>query len=663
LISYMRRLLVLGGGNISFGTAGRFAGVGLIGLAADVLLFQIFIAYGFSLGQSHAISFAVAAIVNYILNSRWVFPFGTAHAQKRDWARFARFLTVCLLAFSIRGGIVACSVQLLQWPPLAGLIVAIGIAAIVNYFGNAFFVYPTPKSRLGSDISWRVAAIGILGYALTLRLAFLGVVDLIPEEAYYWNYAQHLDIGYLDHPPMVAWLIWLGTGLFGDTEFGVRIGAYIAWIAAAIFVFLLSRNLFGKSAALVSVLLIATLPFFFSTGIMMMPDAPLTAAWAGTLYFLERAFLGGKRRAWLGVGACIGLGMLSKYTIILLGPATLIFLLLDVVSRRWLRQPEPYIAAAIAVLIFSPVIIWNATNEWASFAFQSTRRLQSSHSFSFPALIGSIAILLTPLGSIAALSALRDLSFRRNNNDLMVIRRSWFIAIYTLAPLSVFIAFSIFHSVKLNWTGPIWLALVPAISAAIVKQSTDGSRLAAMLRRLWVPTVTSTFVIYGLGLHYLAVGLPMTHSIGTIRTLPVAWQELGHTVGLIQDSVEQASGMPALLIGMDRYFLASQIAFYNRQSKDPVNSSVGSGVLGKNSLMYNYWFQPADFRGSNAILISLKRHELEQDSLSRRFHRITEIRQQDVIKQGVSVGSFYYRVGYTLRDCTSFTACKSHPTP
>lgn len=580
-----------------------------------------------------------------------------------DWARFARFMTICLLAFSLRGGIVALAVQILEWPPLAGLLLAIGIAAIVNYFGNAFFVFPSPKPRLAPDISWRVAAIGILGYALMPRLTFLGIVDLIPEEAYYWNYAQHLDIGYLDHPPMVAWLIWLGTSLFGNTEFGVRIGAYVAWIAAAIFVFLLSRNLFGKSAALVSVLLIATLPFFFSIGIMMMPDAPLTAAWAGTLYFLERVFLGNKRWAWLGVGACVGLGMLSKYTIILLGPATLFFMFLDVVSRRWLRRPGPYIAAAIAVLLFSPVILWNAANEWVSFAFQSTRRLESPLNFSVPALIGSVAILLTPFGSIAAFAALSNLNFRAKTNDPTTIRRSFFIAAYTLAPLSVFIVFSIFHGVKLNWTGPVWLALLPAISAAIAKTTTDGSRRAAVLKRLWVPTVASTLVVYGLGLHYLAIGLPMTYSIGTIRTLPVAWQELGQTVGLIQNSVEQASGEPALLIGMDRYFLASQIAFYNRMSKDPVNSSVGSGVLGKNSLMYNYWFQPADLQGKNAILVSLKRHELEQDSLSARFHHLTEIQQQEVVKQGVAVGSFYYRIGYALRDCTPPIACKQPSTP
>ena len=50
-------------------------------------------------------------------------------------------------------------------------------------------------------MSARAAAIGVVGLAVVLKLIYAGQVELMPEEAYYWNYAQHLDIGYLDHPP------------------------------------------------------------------------------------------------------------------------------------------------------------------------------------------------------------------------------------------------------------------------------------------------------------------------------------------------------------------------------------------------------------------------------------------------------------------------------
>ncbi len=136
--------------------------------------------------------------------------------------------------------------------PQVAILFAIGAAAIVSYLGSAFFVFPSVNPRVPYDIRWRVAAIGVVAYVLVLRLLFLGLADLLPEEAYYWNYAQHLDIAYLDHPPMVAWLIWAGTSVFGDNELGVRIGAYLGWFATAYFSFRLANNLFGKSAAFVT---------------------------------------------------------------------------------------------------------------------------------------------------------------------------------------------------------------------------------------------------------------------------------------------------------------------------------------------------------------------------------------------------------------------------
>jgi dolichol-phosphate mannosyltransferase len=125
----------------------------------------------------------------------------------------------------------------------------------------------------------------VVGLAVVLKLIYAGRVELMPEEAYYWNYAQHLDIGYLDHPPMIGWLIAAGTAAFGDNPFGVRIGALCCGAIASVFIYRLTRDMFGETSGLVAVVLAQTLPFFFLTGILMTPDAPLTAAWAGRFTF------------------------------------------------------------------------------------------------------------------------------------------------------------------------------------------------------------------------------------------------------------------------------------------------------------------------------------------------------------------------------------------
>ena len=85
-------------------------------------------------------------------------------------------------------------------------------------------------------------AIGVVVVASALRLIYGAEVELMPEETYYWNYSRHLDIGYLDHPPMVAWLMALGTAAFGDTEFGVRVGALGCGVISALFAYRLTRE-------------------------------------------------------------------------------------------------------------------------------------------------------------------------------------------------------------------------------------------------------------------------------------------------------------------------------------------------------------------------------------------------------------------------------------
>src|SRR6185312_9151201 len=148
------------------------------------------------------------------------------------------------------------------------------------------------------------------------------------------------------------------------------------------------------------------LPYYVVSGFLIMPDAPLMAAWAGTLFFLERVFFGGSRRAWLGVGICMGLGLISKYTIALLAPAILLFMLLDRRSRDWLRDPWLYAGAILALAIFSPVIVWNAEHEWVSFLFQSARRVEEPVRFSLHLLILSILAILTPVGMISVVQFL-----------------------------------------------------------------------------------------------------------------------------------------------------------------------------------------------------------------------------------------------------------------
>lgn len=647
MLAYLHRLVVLAGGRASAGNLAGFVLTGLIGICVDLMIFQILRSMGMTIAIAHVLSFAAATMSNFFLGSRWLLP--ADGRSGREWfLLYGRYLTVCILALAIRGGILAGLTQMGSIPIPVAMLIAILIASTVNFIGSTLFVWHSPATRGNSAIRWRVAALGIVAYVVVLRLIFIGMIDLIPQEAYYWNYAQHPDIGYLDHPPMVAWLIWIGTAIFGDNEFGVRIMASLCWIVTACFTFRLTLRLFDRTAAIVSLLLLSALPFFFATGLVMTPDAPLTAAWAGTLLFLYQALVDDKKRGWYGAAACIGVGMLSKYTIALLVPAALVFMLTDPKARAWFKRPHPYLAAGLALSISSPVIYWNIEHDLASFAFQSTDRLTGDTRFNLPVLLINAAGLLTPTGLAAAVGVL---FYRIWNPDLAQTGESRravaFTVSFLLVPLGIFVVASFLGDTKLNWTGPLWLMAIPSIAAAIVKLAEQRTPFARMLGRAAVVTIVLCLLVFGTVLNLMSFG-PVFHRSLTLPKRPVAWSEFGHQVAAIRDTVARETGRTPVLIAMDKYNVASELAFYARAGEHSA-LSVGRGILGQPSLMYGRWYQKADFQGRDAVLLSFDPDALEDRSLPGHFDRMTGTKQRVVLKDGQWAGLFQYRVGYALR--------------
>ncbi len=460
---------------------------------------------------------------------------------------------------------------------------------------------------------WQALIVAVVGFTFVLRLVYSAQVELLPEETYYWSYARHLDFGYLDHPPLVAWLILLGTHLFGDTEFGVRCGALVCGVTASVFLFRLTRNLFGERAALAALMLAQVLPFFFMSGLLMTPDAPLTATWAAALYFLERALIAGRSRAWLWAGLALGVGMLAKYTIALLGLAALVYVLLDPESRRWLRRWEPYAAVAIAAAVFSPVILWNSQHEWASFAFQTARRLAESPRFSLHKLIGGAMVLITPTGLIAVAAAL--VSGLPGGLDApggtAMLRRWRLLTVCVLVPLTVFLIFSLRHEVKLDWTGAPWVAAVPLLAVGIVREygrsgpaAAGGSTFGRRLRAAWPPTICVLLLIYGVGLYYLVIGLPGVGYSKHTELVPVAWRDFGRQIEDLTDDVRRRNGGDVLVVGMDRYAIASEAAFYSSDRSQAVAAACSANLFGDMGLMYEQWCPASGQAGRTLLLVA-----------------------------------------------------------
>ena len=613
------------------------------GLLLDVVVFVLLYEEQFDLASAHMLSYFAALAAG----SFFLFP----AIRRKPLQLFALVLLILLL----RGGIIGVSVLLLQWPILVAALLTALTSALLFWSGYGLFISPAAASEdSGNQTVAFVASVVI--YALLLRLAYLGLPELFFEEAYYWNYSQHLDIGYLDHPPLVAWLIALFTRFAGSDEFGVRLGSYFCWALAAVYTFLLARDVSSNPLVrLWSVTLLAVLPVFFFTGFIMTPDALLIACWSATVFYLHRALVYDQGFAWLGAGFFIGIGMLAKYTMALLPLTVILYVLYDRDARKWLFRYQPYLGAAIALLLFSPVIAWNIEHDWVSFSYQSVERAKGSFHFDLPRQLGSILLLLTPT-IVVALFALPALASKTETTAAAPGRGSFRLLLtFMLVPLAVFLLLSIGRESKYYWTAPVWISVIPLL-AYLFSSSQDTSRLQSALKRALPPTILIFLVVYAAVLHYWSLGLPTVAYRQNFHLL--GWHGFAGQIEQLVDENTQPGGQRLLVVGMDRHKLASGLGYYRSRlanadrdsaASAPVAETTSSHLFGANSLMYRFWFPYANYVGRDMMLISDKSRILEKDYVAGQFDRIGEIRTITYDKNGRQAGTYYYRLAYGYR--------------
>jgi 4-amino-4-deoxy-L-arabinose transferase-like glycosyltransferase len=241
----------------------------------------------------------------------------------------------------------------------------------------------------------------LLSGLFILRMILLGQFNLVPQEAYYWLYIQKPALSYFDHPPVCSYTIGIFTYLFGNTEFGVRFGMLLYSLGTSIFVFLLGKNISGSTRfAFLSVVFLNLTVFFNLHSVVATPDAPLLFFWSASMYFYFKAINeGNKSRDWLLAGVFAGIALASKYTAFFLFFSLFLYLILTKNWKEFLSW-KLWLSVVVAFLVFSPVIIWNFQNGWASFLFQTSHRAKGVRSFGFNyffQLIASQIFELTPL--------------------------------------------------------------------------------------------------------------------------------------------------------------------------------------------------------------------------------------------------------------------------
>jgi 4-amino-4-deoxy-L-arabinose transferase-like glycosyltransferase len=310
----------------------------------------------------------------------------------------------------------------------------------------------------------------VVGGVTLVRLALAAWMPLAPDEAYYWVWSHALAPGYLDHPPMVALWIKAGTVLAGQTALGVRLLGPLAAAAASWLLFDAARLLFpGTRAAVWAVLLLNASMLLGVGSIIMTPDSPLLFFWTAALWAMARLVAGGSGWWWLAAGVFAGLALDSKYTALFLWIGIGCWTLVVPWARVWLRRWQPWAAGLLGLLLFVPVVAWNAAHDWAGFVKQGGRvdDWQPMRALGFLGeLIGGQVGLATPLVWGLCMAGLA-----------VAVRRVWrdrdpawsLLAALSLPPVLVFLQHATGGRVQGNWPAIIYPALAIAAGGLRVR--------------------------------------------------------------------------------------------------------------------------------------------------------------------------------------------------
>jgi 4-amino-4-deoxy-L-arabinose transferase-like glycosyltransferase len=373
--------------------------------------------------------------------------------------------------------------------------------------------------------------------------------NLVPDEAYYWVWSRHLAASYLDHPPIVAYLIRLGTAIVGTSELGVRWLDGLMTAGTVLVLTMAARRLTGdrRAATFVPIALLVS-PMVAVTGFIATPDAPACFFQATALAAVLRVFGGDRRIAldWLAFGAFMGLALDSKYTSVLLGLAVLLALVSCSEGRRQLLTPWPWLAAVVATAVFSPVLFWNAQHQWASFRFQLHHGAGGGNSPAWKNLLdyaGGQAVVCTPVMLGVCLAGL-IIHWRRRDNPMPVRILLW----AATTPLVFFAIAALRRRPEANW--PMF-AYFPAVM--LYARYLGESRRPP--RKTWAEAAIVVSLVFTVVLHAPRLVWKLSPNLGSPQ-----WDNLYGWRDLAERKVEPLRS-DATVCAAD-YEYASELSFY-----------------------------------------------------------------------------------------------------
>jgi hypothetical protein len=258
---------------------------------------------------------------------------------------------------------------------------------------------PEPRTSLRTAL---LCGLGGGTVAAALELPFIGRYGWDRDELYFLSAARRPTLGYVDFPPLTAWVGWLVHAVAGNSLVALRLTCLTAGVAVIVLIALMVRELGGgRRAQLAAALGWALLPVALGSASIFHPTWFDQLAWAAFLYVGLRILGRPEPRLWPLLGLVAGIGLEAKYTIAVLLLCFAVALLATP-SRRLLATRGPWLAFAVMVLVVLPNLVWQAQHGWPSVHFFSSQNAKTASDTSRAAYVVQGLLFLGVAGAVVA---------------------------------------------------------------------------------------------------------------------------------------------------------------------------------------------------------------------------------------------------------------------
>ncbi len=503
----------------------------------------------------------------------------------------------------------------------------------------------------------RRALVLLIAISAAMRLAWAASLGPGNDEAYFLGYTQHLDFSYFDHPPMVAWIAWLGLKFSSilPTAFAMRLCFVALFCSSTWLISRFTARFFGDWAGFYAALLFSATGYFgLAAGSFALPDGPLVFFWILTLDRVALALCAPpqKRRSlspWVLVGLAWGGALLSKYHALLIPMGVGAFLVLEPRGRAWLRRPGPYLAFGMGLLLFSPVIGWNLAHGGSSFAFQGSRAF-AEHWWPRPdrfglALLGQI-LYAFPWIWLILMAALWKV-FRTSRRGASGLSER-FLAVQSLVPLFAFWTVGAWQTLLPHWSLTALIAIFPLAGRDFSSQDSVSS---ARFRYRVLACSLMPWVVAGVILLHTNAGILQKEGTSLVRLLTPSVDPSLDLYGWSQ--VTQALKDRGLLADANTYLFTSKW-YHTSQLAFALGGDIPVLCYSRRAALgFADWSTPESWVGRNGILAVVNHSSTEPAAFESWFERVEALGSVTVHRAGAPVKTV--RLYYCAR--------QQHPFP